>query len=217
MPAHVGELIGRYRPSALWNDVAWPGEAGELWPLLAHYYATVPDGVVNDRWMPWSPLFALARSSTVRRALAAAARRTARGDGGLVPPRPPHFDYRTPEYVTFPGIERTPWEYVRGMDLSFGYNANSRPEDFVSRHELLWQFTDVVANGRDLLVNVGPRGVDASIPVVRPPGRAATRVERFAGGAVAWRDEPGGLVLELGANFSGEGPVVVALRGVEAA
>jgi len=163
--AQVRELIDRYRPSVLWNDVAWPGGAARLWPLLAHYYRCVPDGVVNDRWMPWSPLFALTRSATVRRAVGAAARRTARADGGLVPPRPPHFDYRTPENVSFPGIEVTPWECVRGMDRSFGYNANSRPEDFVPRGDLLWELTDVVAKGGNLLVNVGPRGSDGSIPV----------------------------------------------------
>ena len=55
--AQVRELIERYRPSVLWNDVAWPSRAKELWPLIADYYRAVPDGVVNDRWMPWSPLF----------------------------------------------------------------------------------------------------------------------------------------------------------------
>jgi hypothetical protein len=29
-------------------------EGKQLWPLFAHYYQQVPDGVVNDRWMPWS-------------------------------------------------------------------------------------------------------------------------------------------------------------------
>lgn len=163
--AQVRELVDRYRPSVLWNDVSWPGTAAELWPLLAHYYATVPDGVVNDRWMPWNPLLGAARFAPVRRVIDAGARRQATRDGGLVPPRPPHFDHRTPEYVSFPDIEHTPWEYVRGMDRSFAYNACSRPEHFVSRDELLGQFTDVVAKGGNLLLNVGPRGVDAQIPV----------------------------------------------------
>ena len=54
--AQVRELIDRYRPSVLWNDIAWPAPGKDLWPLLEHYYRVVPDGVVNDRWMPWSPL-----------------------------------------------------------------------------------------------------------------------------------------------------------------
>ncbi|MGP3911995.1 alpha-L-fucosidase [Nonomuraea sp. 10N515B] len=47
----VHDLIDRYRPDVLWNDIGWP-DAGlaDLPGLFAHYYATVPDGVVNDRW-----------------------------------------------------------------------------------------------------------------------------------------------------------------------
>jgi alpha-L-fucosidase len=47
----VDDLIDRYRPDVLWNDIGWP-EAGraDLPGLFARYYAAVPDGVVNDRW-----------------------------------------------------------------------------------------------------------------------------------------------------------------------
>jgi len=275
--AQVRELVDRYRPSVLWNDVAWPASGRDLWPLLDHYYDIVPDGVVNDRWMPWNPLFAASRVALFRRVIDAGARRAAVRDGGLVPPRPPHFDFRTPEYVTRPEIERTPWEYVRGMDRSFGYNANSGPGDFVSRDDLLWEFADVVAKGGNLLLNVGPRGVDASMPAEQserlgwlgehvlqnheaiaatrpwvvsgsatPEGsplrytaggntvfallrdlrtRATlvdvrstplTRVDRLDGGALSWRDEQVGLVLEFGAAAQIEGPIVVALHDVEA-
>jgi alpha-L-fucosidase len=51
--AHVRDLIDRYEPSVLWNDIEWPdaGKAdGSLGELLAHYRSTVPDGIVNDRW-----------------------------------------------------------------------------------------------------------------------------------------------------------------------
>ena len=47
--AHVRELIDRYKPSVLWNDISWP-TAGGLPELFAYYYNTVEDGVVNDRW-----------------------------------------------------------------------------------------------------------------------------------------------------------------------
>jgi len=160
----VRELIDRYRPSVLWNDIAWPASGGRLWPLFEHYYATVPDGVVNDRWLPWNPLLAATRSSWVRRAVDAGVARLTAPDGGIVPPRPPHFDVRTPEYVVFDDVQRTPWECVRGMDHSFGYNAASRPGDFVDRGDLLWLLTDIVAKGGNLLLNVGPRGVDGSLP-----------------------------------------------------
>jgi len=162
--AQVRELIARYRPSVLWNDIAWPAEGKQLWPLFRHYYEQVPDGVVNDRWMPWSPLLASARSPLVRRALDAGVQHRAKRDTGVVPPVPPHSDVRTPEYVVFDDVQRKPWECVRGMDQSFGHNAWSRPEHFLPRDELLWMLTDIIAKGGNLLLNVGPRGVDAQIP-----------------------------------------------------
>jgi alpha-L-fucosidase len=162
--AQVRELIARYQPSVLWNDIAWPASGNELWDLFEHYYERVPDGVVNDRWMPWSPLLASARSELVRRAIDAGVRKQAQRDAGVIPPRPPHSDVRTPEYVVFDDVQRKPWECVRGMDQSFGYNAQSRPEHFLGREELLWMLTDIASKGGNLLLNVGPRGVDAQIP-----------------------------------------------------
>jgi alpha-L-fucosidase len=48
--AHWRELIERYRPSVLWNDIGNPaGLAAE--GLFRDYYAQVPAGVVNDRWL----------------------------------------------------------------------------------------------------------------------------------------------------------------------
>jgi alpha-L-fucosidase len=160
----VRELIERYRPSVLWNDVAWPAKGDQLWRLFAHYYERVPDGVVNDRWMPSSPLLAATRSELGRRAIDALMRKQAEKDQGLIPPLPPFCDYRTPEYVAFDDVQRKPWECVRGMDLSFAYNAESRPEHFLARDELLWTLVDIAAKGGNLLLNVGPRGVDAQIP-----------------------------------------------------
>ena len=162
--AQVRELIARYRPSVLWNDVAWPAKGKQLWPLFEHYYEHVPDGVVNDRWVPWSPLLAATRVGLARRVIDAGARRQARRDAGLVPPTPPHYDVRTPEYVVFPDVQLRPWETVRGMDKSFGHNAGSGAEHFLAHDELLWLFTDIVAKGGNLLLNVGPRGIDAQIP-----------------------------------------------------
>ena len=53
--AHVADLVRRYEPSVLWNDIEWPdaGKRGgpeSLHALFEDYYAAVPDGVVNDRW-----------------------------------------------------------------------------------------------------------------------------------------------------------------------
>ncbi|SDS60359.1 alpha-L-fucosidase [Pseudarthrobacter equi] len=51
--AHVRDLIDRFKPSVIWNDIDWPdaGRAdGSLTELLEHYRQLVPDGIVNDRW-----------------------------------------------------------------------------------------------------------------------------------------------------------------------
>lgn len=45
------ELVDRYKPSILWNDIGWPKQSEHAIPyLLAHYYNTVEEGVVNDRF-----------------------------------------------------------------------------------------------------------------------------------------------------------------------
>jgi len=47
--AHWRELIRRYQPSVLWNDIGAPA-AQDTEQLFRDYYAVVGDGVVNDRW-----------------------------------------------------------------------------------------------------------------------------------------------------------------------
>ncbi|MEZ5238154.1 MAG: alpha-L-fucosidase [Microthrixaceae bacterium] len=45
-----------------------------------------------------------------------------------------------------------------------GSTATSRPEHFLDPGALVAMFVDIVAKGGNLLLNVGPRGEDASIP-----------------------------------------------------
>jgi alpha-L-fucosidase len=162
--AQVRELITRYRPSILWNDIAWPSTMPSLDNLLDDYRAEIPDGLINDRWMPWRHLLRLATTSPAKRAVDGLARRTARRQRGLIPPKPPRYDVRTPEYTTFDRIQVEPWECVRGVDRSFGYNRASSEKLHLSRTELVSSLTDIVAKGGNLLLNVGPRGEDAQIP-----------------------------------------------------
>ena len=45
------ELIDKYEPDILWNDIGWPEKSREnLKYLFAHFYNKNPEGVVNDRW-----------------------------------------------------------------------------------------------------------------------------------------------------------------------
>lgn len=52
--AHWRELIDRYQPALLWNDIGYP-KAADLDALFAHYYEVVPDGVINDRFRWGAP------------------------------------------------------------------------------------------------------------------------------------------------------------------
>ena len=161
--AQVRELIGRYQPSVLWNDISWPQTGPELWPLLLEYYAAVPDGVINDRWLPWSRLNTLLRLAPLQKLADLALRRAAARTKGLLPPKPPFFDVRTPEYSGLDETPPWPWECVRGMDLSFGYNRNSQPGHFITREELADLLETTNRFGGNLLLNVGPTG-EATIP-----------------------------------------------------
>src|SRR5581483_7258626 len=47
--AHWRELIDRYQPSVLWDDISYPAK-GDTLRLFADYYNRVRDGVINDRF-----------------------------------------------------------------------------------------------------------------------------------------------------------------------
>lgn len=165
--AQVRELIDRYKPSVLWNDIAWPN-AEDLPELFAYYYDAVPDGVVNDRWMGTAQLFeslrdpaACASFNAVVKARIEQVGAHAQGGGS----KPPHADFRTVEYGTGDGIDGK-WESTRGLGLAFGYNAAEATDDYMNAEQLLTLYREVVAGGGNLLINVGPRA-DGSIPEVQ--------------------------------------------------
>jgi alpha-L-fucosidase len=47
--AQYRELISRYRPAVLWNDIDYP-KSGHPLEIMAEYYNAVPDGVIDDRF-----------------------------------------------------------------------------------------------------------------------------------------------------------------------
>jgi alpha-L-fucosidase len=47
--AQYRELIRRYRPAVLWNDIDYP-KSGHPLEIMAEYYNTVPEGVIDDRF-----------------------------------------------------------------------------------------------------------------------------------------------------------------------
>lgn len=124
----VMELIDRYQPSVLWNDIGWPKRGEEMLPhLLAHYYNTVPEGVIDDRW------------------------------NGLI------RDFASLEYKFGQVSREEKWEMCRGMGLSFGYNAVEDERHLIPKAELISLLVGTVANGGNLLINIGPMA-DGTIP-----------------------------------------------------
>lgn len=156
--AHVSELIARYRPAVLWNDICWPA-GGDLPALFAEYYNSVPDGVINDRWIE-PPRHRGALTDALARVGGDVLQRL----WPLIPqkyksltfPADHHYDIRTPEYARFDSIQQRKWESTRGVGHSFGANRNERPQDIVTTTELVRSFVDIVAKNGNLLIGIGP-------------------------------------------------------------
>jgi alpha-L-fucosidase len=163
--AHIRELIDRYAPSVLWNDVCWPA-GGDLPALFAHYYNTVDDGVINDRWL--QPTGSRNRVSDavatgVGELIQATWQHLPEQWKSLTFPAAHHFDFNTPEYSSFDEIRDKKWESTRGVGHSFGANRNERPQDIVTTTELVRMLCDVVSKNGNLLIGAGP-GPDGRIP-----------------------------------------------------
>jgi alpha-L-fucosidase len=144
---HWRELIDRYQTSLLWNDIGYPLEA-PLPELLAYYYNTVPDGVVNDRFGQVTAADISEHEEVVKN------------------PDKGHFDFTTPEYSSYKRIVEKKWEATRGIGFSFGYNRAEGPDSYLSAAEAIRMFVDIVSKNGNLLLNVGPMA-DGTIPALQ--------------------------------------------------
>jgi alpha-L-fucosidase len=165
------ELIDAYQPSVLWNDVGWPAESDPN-RLFAHYYDTVTDGVVNDRWTKLRlPANRLVRAVYLRY-VSLALKALARAGRSLPAPAPSfHYDFQTHEYAIPDPAPSGPWELCRGLGRSFGYNAQETAADTLTGTQLVHLLVDVVAHGGNLLINVGPDGAGRVPEIQRQPLR----------------------------------------------
>jgi alpha-L-fucosidase len=135
--AHWLELIDRYRPDVLWNDVQLPGGAEACHDLFTHYYEVAPEGVVNDRFD-----------------LAGAATQTT------------HADIVTPQHRDLTGIPRRAFEVCRPLGTSFGWNRAEADTDLISTEQLVDVLVDVRSRGGNLLLGIGPTA-HGSIPRIQ--------------------------------------------------
>lgn len=171
--AHVTEIIDRYRPDVLWNDVAWP-PGGDLAALFAHYYNTVPDGVINDRWIQPSGRRNVVTDTFTRAAgdlIQLLWKHIPEKDKQLTFPGAHWYDFRTPEYAVFDTVQDKKWEATRGVGHSFGANRNERPQDIVTATELVHMLVDVVSKNGNLLIGIGPDEHGRIVPEQQAPLR----------------------------------------------
>ncbi|MBC8233085.1 alpha-L-fucosidase [bacterium] len=142
MIPQLKEVVERYEPSIIFTDGEWdhPSEVWRSCEFLAWLFnesSCREDVVVNDRW----------------------------GKGT----RNEHGGYYTTEYGEVGGgkspIEEHKWEECRGIGASFGYNRNESVADYAKSRDLIHLLINIVSNGGNLLLNIGPTG-DGRIPVI---------------------------------------------------
>lgn len=137
------DLVTRYEPSLIFSDGEWdhPPEVWRSAELLAWLYnesSVQGEVVVDDRWG-----------------------KETRGR---------HGGYYTTEYgnvydAPLDANKRHKWEECRGMGASFGYNRNETIDNYKSATELVHVLIEIVANGGNLLLDIGPTA-DGRIPVI---------------------------------------------------
>jgi alpha-L-fucosidase len=164
---HWYELVDRYGPCVMWNDIGYPA-AANVNQLFADYYNTIGDGVVNDRFMQVNLSGSVVGKVLRTRAVRSLVARVLRWAFARLDALPVlgHCDFKTPEYAAFGKTTQGKWEATRGIGYSFGYNRTETAEQLISTEELIRSFVDIVSKNGNLLLNVGPMA-DGTIPVAQ--------------------------------------------------
>jgi alpha-L-fucosidase len=206
---HYLELIERYQPDYLWNDIGYPTTASAL-KLFAHFYNHNPDGLVNDRWLGARELF----SGTAEDMQARFASMLRYFKQHRIAP-PPHYDVITPEYSPDTSRLEKKWETTRGIGFSFGYNQRESAEQLMTAQAIIHLLINCTAKGGNVLLNVGPRGDGTLCPMQAERLRAVGAWLRTHGEAIhgtrPWRIQTAETKDGRQVCFSAKGGVVFAL------
>jgi alpha-L-fucosidase len=132
----VKDLVTRYEPDILWGDGEWE--------------------MKSSAWKTPEMLAWLFNESPVKDTVVI-------NDRWGKETRQKHGGYYTTEYQQT--SYEHPWEECRGMGFSFGYNRNEDAADYNSPQSLVLMLVDIVSNGGNLLLDIGPDG-HGDIPVI---------------------------------------------------
>jgi alpha-L-fucosidase len=142
MMPQLKDLVTRYQPEIIYPDGEWDHNS-KLWKseeFLSWLYneSTIKNTVVvNDRW----------------------GKETRGKHGGYYSSEYGMMDDTTTDKVAHP------WEEIRGIGTSFGYNHVEDLNNYMSSKELIHLLIKIVAEGGNLCLNVGPTA-DGRIPVI---------------------------------------------------
>lgn len=131
------DLVERYQPDILWADGEW--------------------AMTSDKWKTPELISWLYKESSVKDHVII-------NDRWGQETRHHHGGYYTTEYESEADFDK-PWEECRGMGFSFGYNRNEDIEDYNSAKAMILMLCDLVSNGGNLLLDIGPDG-RGRIPVI---------------------------------------------------
>ncbi|HME53429.1 MAG TPA: alpha-L-fucosidase [Candidatus Lokiarchaeia archaeon] len=161
---HWHELIDKYQPDILWNDIGYPAGT-DVNEIFAYFYGKHPDGVINNRFIQLPKAAAsLEKHKFIARIVNGIANMVVKQ--GMDPRPKVHHDFETPEYKVYNEIREKKWESNRGIGLSFGYNQFETEKEYISLEGLIHMFIDIVSKNGNLLLNVGPMA-DGTIPEIQ--------------------------------------------------
>ena len=96
------ELVKKFKPHILWNDLGWPKLTKDrLYTVFADFFNADSERLVNDRW-------GLPKKENLWRG-----------------------DFLTPEYTLIDTVQEIPFEMNRGLGQSFIFFVNFKKDFFL--------------------------------------------------------------------------------------
>lgn len=133
------DLVTNYKPDVVWTDGEWDMEP--------------------EKWHSKELLTWLYNESPV-------AQTVVNNDRWGKGTRFNHAGYYSTEYQD--GMDGAhPWEECRGIGFSFGYNINEDVQDYATSRTLIYMLINVVSNGGNLLLDIGPDGYGNIPPIMQ--------------------------------------------------